>query len=253
MDSLTVIIPISPVPSHPDPYVLELTLASIRERLPDVRIMLMFDGVAPALESMREPYLEFVDNMIADGEAKWGNVVFVVFPEHMHQTLMTAATLEHVTTPVILWSEQDTPLVNDIPFGDLIPIILSGEANVIRFSHEALIIPEHQFLMLDPEPVDVQGQPLIRTRQWSGRPHLASTDYYRQISSSWETTPEPWGGRRFIEHIMYGHVSDADPWEVHKVFLYAPEEPHPNGTFVRSLHTDGRRYGADHYDPSVSV
>ena len=248
---VTAIIPISPLPSHPDPVVLEMTIESIRDRLPGTEIILMFDGVAPTLQHLALPYKEFIHTMLWRAEHHWGNVLPLVFPEHKHQTLMTVEALSYIDTPVLLWSEMDTPLVNDIPFDALVPVITSGEANVIRFSHEALVLEPHQFLMLDSAPVEVQGQPFIRTRQWSGRPHLASVDYYRRISAGWATTPEPWGGRRFIEHIMYGHV-EADPWDQHRVHLYAPEAPYPDGTYVRSLHTDGRRYGAAEYDPSVS-
>jgi hypothetical protein len=251
METITTIIPVSPAPSHPDTVVLDMTIDSIRERLPDTEIILMFDGVAPTLEHLRIQYEEFISRMLWQAEHKWGNVLPLVFPDHKHQTLMTVEALTYINTPVLLWSEMDTPLVNEIPFDDLVPVIINGQANVIRFSHEALVLEPHEFLMLDRHPIDVMGQPFIRTRQWSGRPHLASVEYYRRISAPWVTSPEPWGGRRFIEHIMYGHV-EADPFEQHKVFLYAPEAPYPDGTYVRSLHTDGRRYGAAEYDPSVS-
>jgi hypothetical protein len=250
--SVTTLIPISPLPSHPDPVVLEKTVLSIRERLPQTKIFLMFDAVTPEHESWRANYELFINRVLWLGEHEWGNCVPMIFQTPSHQTLMTEETLHLVDDDVILWSEQDTPLVNDIPFDDLVPVIQSGYANVIRFSHEALVIPEHQFLFLDEEPIDILGVPLLRTRQWSGRPHLASTSFYRNIARDWPGTPPPWGGPRFIEHIMYGHVSEA-PFEAYRVHLYAPEEKYPNGTYVRSLHTDGRRYGAEEYDPSVST
>ena len=246
MASTTVIIPVSPIPSHPDPVVLRMTLDSIRERLPDSLIMLMFDGLSVDNENRRTDYEEFISRMLWAGEHEYGNVLPLVFQAHSHQSVMTKEALHLVETSTILWSEQDTPLVNDIPFDDLIPVIETGYANVIRFSHEALILPDHQFLMLDAAPIDILGQPFVRTYQWSGRPHLASTKYYRHLAAQWDDAP------RFIEHILYGPISEG-PYDENRVHIYAPEPPYPNGTIVSSLHTDGRRYGAEEYDPSVSA
>ena len=142
-----------------------------------------------------------------------------------------------------MWSEQDTPLHNDIPFEQLIPVIENGYANIIRFHFEATIPEDHKHLMLDQDAIDILGQPFIRTRQWSGRPHLASTKYYREIVDKY-FDDQP----RFIEHIMYGVVAEThNDFDEHRVHIYAPK-----GTLVRSKHLDGRRKGAEHYDTSTS-
>ena len=44
-DLVTVLIPVSPIPSHPSTEVLDVTIDSIRTRLPDAEIIIMFDGV----------------------------------------------------------------------------------------------------------------------------------------------------------------------------------------------------------------
>lgn len=241
MKEVTVLIPICPMPSHPDTEVLDQTLASIRERLPDSEIILMFDGINPTLMHLQTVYEEYKQKMLWRTNHDLQNVTPVIFNEHQHQSLMTKKVLEMVRTPLVLWSEQDTPLHNEIPMKELAEVVKTGYANLIRFHHEASIHPDHQYLMLDKEPIEILGQPLIRTKQWSGRPHLASTQFYRDIIAKyWSDKPE------FIEHRMYGVVVDGD-YEEFRLHLYAPK-----GTQVRSLHLDGRRKGADKYDPTPS-
>lgn len=238
-DEITVLIPICPMPSNPSTEVLDMTLKEIRDRLPDVEIILMFDGVNPTLMHLKEKYEQFTQAMLWKANQD-GNIVPLVFTEHKHQSLMTKEALELVRTPLILWSEQDTLLHNDIPFGPLAEVIKNGYANLIRFHHEATIHPEHEYLMYDKEPIQILNQPFLRTRQWSGRPHLASTKFYRDIAATWDNEP------RFIEHLLYGKVVEGnyDEWRLH---IYAPP-----GTYVRHKHIDGRRYGAEKYDPNTS-
>lgn len=240
MSNITVIVPVSPIPSHPNTFVLDETLDVIRQRLPESEIILMFDGVAPQLMHLKGSYEQYIQSMLRRTNQML-NVTPIVFNEHQHQSLMLRKVITDVRTPLILWTEQDTPLHNDIPFPELSEVVLSGYANLIRFHHEAAIHPEHEYLMLDKEPIDILGQPFLRTRQWSGRPHLASTKFYREIIEKyWPTNP------MFIEHIMYGIVVDGD-YDEFRLHMYAPE-----GTLVRHKHTDGRRKGAEHYDPTPS-
>lgn len=227
---ITVLVACSPIPSHPDTEVIDRTVASIRERLPDSEIIFMFDGVAPKDVGIKQRYEEFIQTMTRKINSELTPAVPLVFQEHKHQTGMTRTALGIVDTPLMLFVEQDTPLHNDIPFEKLSEVITGGYANLIRFHHEAQIHPEHEHLMIDHEPVLILGQPLMRTRQWSQRPHLASTRFYRWLSEHWDNQP------RFIEHVEYGLnlVGDFSDWRTH---IYTPP-----GTFVRSLHLDGRRY-----------
>jgi hypothetical protein len=240
MSNITVLIPICAMPSHPSGEVLDETLENIRSRLPDSEIVLMFDGVNPTLMHLKAVYEQYIQEMLWKIN-QMEHVTPIVFQEHHHQSLMLKSALEIVRTPLVLWSEQDTPLHNEIPFEGLSEVILTGYANSIRFHHEAQIPPDHQYLMLDQAPIDILGQPLIRTRQWSGRPHLASTQFYRNlVNKYWTDRPE------FIEHRMYG-IAVQGNYDEFRMHIYAPE-----GTLVRSLHLDGRRRGADKYDPNPS-
>lgn len=242
MNDITVIIPVSAIPSHPSTEVLDETIASVRARLPDSEIILMFDGLNPNLMHLKTAYEEYQKTMLWKINHELHNVTPVVFGKHCHQSLMLKHVLAlMVRTPLILWSEQDTPLHNDIPFAELAEVVKTGYANLIRFHHEAAIHPEHQSLMLDQSPITILGQPFLRTRQWSGRPHLASTQFYHDIVAKyWTDYPQ------FIEHRMYGIVVDG-AYDEFRLHIYAPD-----GTLVRHKHTDGRRRGADHYDPTPS-
>jgi hypothetical protein len=85
--------------------------------------------------------------------------------------------------------------------------------------------------------VIVEGQPLLRTAQWSQRPHLASTEFYRNVLSRYFGTE----ARTMIEDVMHGVVDHAwrtdreQGWERFRLWLYAPP-----GDVKRSTHLDGR-------------
>lgn len=231
LTDITVLVACSPIPSHPNTEVLDRTLSSIRDRLPNSEIILMLDGVPAKDIAQQDRYEEFVQNMLWRTNTTLQPAVPLVFDKHEHQSGMTRKALEMIDTPLLLFMEQDTPLHNEIPFIELAEIVYQGYANLIRFHHEAQIHPEHEYLMLDREPIQILGQPLLRTRQWSQRPHLASTQFYKEICANyWDDQP------RFIEHIMYGPAIQREFSEF-RLHTYAPE-----GTYVRSLHLDGRRY-----------
>lgn len=241
MNNITILICISPVPSHPATDVVDMTVLSIRERLPNCPIIFMFDGV-PAHTMQYTGYNEFKSRMLWKIN-EMGNAIPIVFEKHEHQSGMVREAMKHVQTPMVLFMEQDTPLHGDIPFEDISETILNGYCNTVRFHFEAQIHPEHQYLMIDKEPIDILGVPLLRTKQWSGRPHLSSTTYYNHIVDKYfDDKPS------FIEHILYGIISEGgDNFDEHRLHMYAPE-----GSLVRSKHLDGRRLGADRYDPSAS-
>lgn len=240
-DQIVCLIPGAPIPTNPSSEVIDETIESIRERLPDSEIIVMFDACPDQKAELKEPYEEFKRRFLWRVAHELENVTPMVFDRHSHQSLMTKEALKLVRTPLLLWTEQDVPLHNQIPFDELKEVILAGYANSIRFYHEASVPDEHQYLMLDNGPIEILGVPLIRNRQWSGRAQLASAKFYRYIAERY-FDDQP----RFIEHQMYGIVVHGD-YDEFRLHLYAPE-----GTMVRSLHTDGRRRGAKIYDPTPS-
>ena len=147
---------------------------------------------------------------------------------------MARRALAEVTSPLVLYVEADTPLRGEIPWDQMIPLLRNNDLDVIRLNHDWRIHPEHQTLMVDLSPINLGGLPLVRTRQWSQRPHLARTDFYRAALSKW-FAPD---ARCFIEDRMYWVILETGSWADYRIALYAPE-----GDQSRSYHLDGREGG----------
>ena len=225
--SITVIIPTSPIPSLPKTTIIDETIKSIRDHI-DAQIIVVFDGVRPEQEKFREHYLQYIDRMLDK------DIYPIILKNHQHQVGATRIALEHVTTPCILFVEHDTPICEEIPFDGLESVIVSGLANVIRLHHEALILPDHEHLMLDSESQIINGVPLKRSIQWSQRPHMASTDFYRNMLATYFTKE----AKSFIEDKMHSVLQTNDGlagWAKFKLWIYAPD-----GDMKRSVHLDGR-------------
>lgn len=244
---ITVVIPVSPIPSHPDTAVLDETLASIRHHLPDVEIIVTFDGVRPEDEHRRPDYTEFIRRMIWKLDHVDGHAVPFVHDEHLHQTGMMRAALHEIRTPLLMYVEADTPLVTDetIDFGAIAQFVEFGYSNVVRLHHEAVIPAEHEHMMHGHECSQANDWMFLRTSQWSQRPHVASVAFYRRIMDGCFTP----GARSFIEDKMHGVVDEAVHldgmlgWEQYRLHIYDPGD----GNMKRSYHLDGRA-GAPKYD-----
>ncbi len=260
-ESITVVVPISPIKSHPEIAILEETLKTIRTHLPEAEIYLMFDGVRPEQEDRRSDYEEHIRRVLWKCLHEWKNVLPFVFDEHLHQSGMVKKVLPEVKSPALLFVEHDTPLTPDcsIDFLGIIECIKNGSADVVRLHHEALILPDHEHLMLDHATVklpitkieiDDEGLlPLRRTKQWSQRPHVASTAYYRRIMGQYFSEQS----KSFIEDRMHGvlegevEVGDITTWHNHRLWVYHPE----TGNIKRSYTTDGRAGGEKYDDTQI--
>jgi len=238
---ITVLTPVSPIPSHPDTEILEQTLDSVRHHLPDAEIILTFDGVRAEQDDRAQDYAEHIRRALWRADHHYGNICPLIFDEHTHQAGMARAALAEVRTPLVLYVEQDTPLVTDEPieWDDCAALIESGQADVVRFHHEALIPEPHQHMMHG-----LEGK-FLRTSQFSARPHLASTGYYRRVLAD-HFSP---GANCFLEDVLHGVCSEAviidgmAGWDRHKLWIYHPD----TGNIKRSWHIDGRA-GAPKYD-----
>ena len=56
---VAVLIPTSPIPSHPSTEMIETTIASVKEQLPDAPIIVMIDGIRPEQAELRPAYDEY--------------------------------------------------------------------------------------------------------------------------------------------------------------------------------------------------
>jgi hypothetical protein len=236
-DDVTVVIPVSPIKSHPDTTVLDETIRSIRQHI-DCQIIITFDGVREEQEDRREDYELFINNILASG---YDRIYPIIFDEHTHQSGMMRKCLEVIETPLVLYVEQDTPLTadRDIDWHACKQLLLNGDSDLVRFHFESHIPDPHKHLML--------GKPrngFLKTIQWSQRPHLATTAYYRRVMQDYFSSET----KSFIEDKMHSVVwvaYDQDGplgWQQHRLHIY-----HPDGDIKRSYHTDGRA-GEEKYD-----
>lgn len=239
-EEVTVIIPVSPIKSHPETNILEETIASVRHHLPNSEIVITFDGVCKDQESMSKNYQEHIRRVLWLSRF-WGKVTPHIFEDHVHQSGMMKEVIDTIQTPIVLYVEQDTPLVidQDIDIDLIKNKITSGDSNVIRLHHEAVIPKDHESMIIG-SPEDC----LLKTVQWSQRPHFASTAFYKRIMSEQFSTIS----RCFLEDLIHGRVLKdwyrfgEQGWNQWRLHIYYPGE-----NIKRSYHTDGRA-GSKKYD-----
>lgn len=238
---VTILMPTSPTPSNPDTSIIIETIESVRYHLPNARIILMIDGVREEQQDRLENYNEYVRRLLWTCNRKFENIYPMLFSEHTHQAGMTKEALKLVKTPQLLFVEHDTPLTIDreIQWDGLKKCIENGRANVMRLSHEELILPDHQHMVFGGvQPVC--GVQAIKTAQWSQRPHLASTAFYRDFIYKYFRD----GARTMIEDVMHGVVHNAYVqekemgWNLWRVWVYHPDTDKLG--IKRSGHLDGR-------------
>jgi hypothetical protein len=235
---LSVLMPTSPIPRHPDAGITLETLNSVRSRpeLAGAEVLIMCDGVRDQQAERTANYEEYQARLLHFARSA-GNVWPIRFEQHQHQAWMTWHTLGDVDRPAIMFVEHDTPLVHEIPFEKLIDCVC-GPADLVRLHHETLVLDCHQHMMLDQVSKDVDGLPLRRTFQWSQRPHVVNTAFYRRILGAHFALP---GELHMIEDRMHSVVEVAwrthglAGWERYRLWMYVPE-----GNIQRSVHLDGR-------------
>jgi hypothetical protein len=235
---ITVVLVTSVIPSHPETYIVEETIKSIRHHLPDSEIILQIDGLREEQAHRKEQYDEYKTRMLWKCLHEYENVLPIIFQEHSHQSTMMKQTIDLINTPLMVYIEGDTPLVIDemIDWTACIDLIDSGKANTVRFYHEAVVPEVHNWLMLD-----IVGD-FLETVQWSQRPHLSKVSYYKEIVLA--DMPE----KTFIEDYMHSvayeeyiipwrNNKSREGWEKHKLWIYYPSQTNSK----RSYHTDGRQ------------
>lgn len=238
--AITAVIPVSPIKSHPDIAILEAAITSIRHHLPDTNIVITFDGVRAEQEHLRDAYEESIRRTLWRCDHWWKNVTPLIFDKHVHQIGMMRHTMQHIATPLLLYVEQDCPLVVDetIDWSAICALLLSGDAGVVRFSHETLILKAHEHMMHG------RHNDFTRTSQWSQRPHVASKSFYQRALN--EFSPE---ASCFIEDKMASVLECANHdygmlgWLQWPCWIYTPQ----GGSIKRSYHLDGRD-GEPKYD-----
>jgi len=212
---VTVLVSSSPILSHASTHIVEETVASIRAHLPESPIYIMCDGVREEQLYLKNAYKEYVKELIKKMLFTWSGVIVYPFPEFQHQAVMTIKVMdEFVKTPLILFVEHDTPLVDrPVDWEMLMTITNAGISNHIRLHYDESIHPDHQHMMCGK-----LTENLIKTVQWHQRPHIANADWYLRVLMD-AFSPE---SRTFIEDKVYSPVSVA-PWESYQLTVYDPD------------------------------
>lgn len=230
---VTIIMPTSPIKSHPSTEKIDEVIKSVRHHMPDARIIVTFDGVRPEQNHLTPQYHEYIRRFLALHNNE--NIYPIIFDEYTHQVGMAREALKHVKTPVIFYAEHDISLYPEsLEWEAGAKSIIEGKLDVLRYHFEIEVLDVHKYMMVDQTPVDL-GVPVIRTFQWSQRPHLAGADFYRRILEE-SFTPQ---AKSFIEDHMHGVVADSyertKDWSLYRVAIYNPE-----GSIKRAYHLDGR-------------
>jgi hypothetical protein len=227
---VTILIPTSPIPRHPETELLERCVASIRHYFPTAHAIIMCDGIRPQVEHRREQYSEYlkkVSELITAG--KLGNTKMSVFAAHAQQATMTRNTLHHhVSTPLILFVEHDAILRAEPPinFPVIFDLLLRKEANLIRFYGWKDIWHEHEYLMRGE--FTHAGTRFVKTVQYSQWPLVSRTDYHMELLKRYVAN----GQVTMIEPAVYYQVARG-AWEDNKILIYLDGE-------LAFTHVDGR-------------
>lgn len=248
-NEITVLMTTSPVPSNPSLDKIAETIGSIRAQsgLAGSTIVIACDGVRPEQAAMAEAYEEYLERLTWEcmHNPAFRGCVLVIAREWLHQARLTVEALRHVYTDLVLFIEHDMPICGTVDWAGIAGLVGSGDdIDLVRLSHESEILEPHRHLALDGgvKLAYPYGVSLARTVQWSQRPHMVRTEWYRSVLE--EFFPE--SARTMIEDRMHGVCQDGWPeattqtereriWQRFRLAVYAPP-----GSWVRSFHIDGR-------------
>ena len=142
--------------------------------------------------------------------------------------------MKYMKEKFIVYVEQDTPFTQDTVDWEGCKSSLDI-VDLIRFHFETRIPQPHHHLMRGLiENVDTR---LVRTVQWSQRPHIAKKDFYEVVLHNFSDNAVS-----FIEDKMHS-VAQEYP-NKYRLAIYSPK-----GNIKRTYHTDGRA-GENKYDES---
>ena len=103
-NAITVVVPVSPIKSHPDTKILDQCIASIRHHLKEAEIIITFDGVREEQEDRRQDYEEFIRRALFKCNTEW-NATPMLFNDHTHQVGMMREALKIIESDCVLFFE----------------------------------------------------------------------------------------------------------------------------------------------------
>ena len=237
-NNVTVLMSSSPIKTNPSTEVIEKSIESIKRQLPDCEIIIMADGVREEQQELDQDYQEFLRRVLWKCNLEWDNVTCVVYNDHLHQLEMTRRTVEKVTTDLVAFMEHDM-LFHDkfIDWDNILKLLRTEKLDVMRFYFDRQLEKLHDYLMLETDPIEIDNVPLVRTGQWSQRPHVAKTDKYRQVLRTYASEK----ANCMIEDAIHGKIASnfeekgKAGWNENKIAIYTPEDD-----YSFAYHIDGR-------------
>lgn len=240
-NNLSILIPTSPIPSHPSTEILDETISNIR-KYTSARIIIMADGVHQSLAHRTEDYEHYKDNVATNIEfGIYGDCVMKEFSHHRHQSGMLKEVLPEIETDLIFFVEHDCYIGGGyIPFKDICEIVSDFDnnhygVNYVRFHIFDRVLPEHKYLMLQDRPDYIGDVPLLPTIQFSARPFICKTKWFKDILWTYFNN----GERMMLEDRMHSIVQQkykALGFDTFGLYIYAPD-----GNMLHSFTSDGRK------------
>jgi len=229
-DELTILISTSNIPSHPSTKIIEDTIKNLRSyrELKDVEIIIMIDDLRPELKHRTYEYEKYIQRLLWLCNVKWKNILPVITKEWLHQANTTKYCLDFIKTKNILYVEHDCSLTGDIPFNEINEILKYDTVNYIRLHYSTEIHEQHKYLMRESKTIN--SVPLLKTIQWSQRPHFSTVSFYKKILEYFSES-----SRTMIEDLIYGVVINNENKDF-GLWIY-----HPEKNIQRSLSCDGRK------------
>lgn len=239
-DMVTVLMSTSPVSSHPSTELIENSIRRIRmyPALRDAPVIIMVDGVWEGQRHLAPAYEEYKQRLarLCKEHPDFQGCSLLVFDEFSQQALMTQHTLSTVCTPYILFCEHDQWPEGDIPWPGFFEALKIPGVNSIRLLAGEGIHPA--WVPLYADHIEYQaGVPLTRTKQPSGRPHIARTSWYLDLLSV-RVGPTT---RTNLESVMMFICEGSLP--KHGLWVYTPPGGRASLEMSRMGYRDGRQGG----------
>lgn len=238
---ITVVIPSSPIESHPDTEIIRAVVDSIYYHLPSAPILLTFDGLRDSQEDWRERYEKHIRECeeLTAYDPAWRNVTAYSFDEHLHQSGMIRKVIDQITTPLLCYVEHDMMIRTGrrIDFTAIADFIMTGRSSCVRLYRRLNIPPAHAEFMHGYDDTDDR---FLRTSQWSQNVHIATVDMYRVMLQEFFTTE----ANCYIEDAVWGRLHEQYPR--FKMHIYYPESD-----IKYLLHLDGRGSNSKYEEDQV--
>lgn len=228
-NQITVVVPTCSRPSHPSTRILDETIASVRASLPDSPLLITCDGPRPELDrSQLMKYAGFCEAI----QGRYENAKVTVFEKRGHQTGNLEAILPEIKTPLLMFCEDDWKILPNIQWDRLSELILRGTYNYVKLYPQPRVSPWHEHMMRERDHHEFGSEHVfcIRTVQFSANPHLASTEWYRELYRRHLSNKV-----EFIEEVLHGLIGQA-AWDEYKLAIYNPDA----GDMYRCAHLDGK-------------